>query len=175
MAREAAASGSERQRAHDLFQAKMERREHVGWRKKGEGWPMQKVMVGLAVCTLALGLAMLAIVTKIDLNGVKDVPPHVALANEPGRDEIQVLQAEEGLRWSDLQLAGDCAPLLNGRPLHESPQAPVQAGDVLSCAAGETLEIHSTRARGDAVLYRYSFPPPGQGPSATLVGCRSTC
>lgn len=158
MAKRAAPSSSEaRQRAHDRFQRKMERREHVGWRRKGEGWPMQKVLVGLAISTLALGLAMLAIVTRLDLNGVEDVPPHVALANDPDRDEIQILQAEQDLRYSELQMEGDCVPYLNGRPLSESPQAPVQAGDVLSCQAGQTLEIHSTRARGDAVLYRYTF------------------
>ena len=158
MAKRAASSASqERQHAHEQFQHKMEKREHVDWRRKGEGWPMQKVLLGLAISTLALGLAMLAIVSKLHVNGVEDVPPRVALANDPGRDEIQILQAEQDLRWSEFQMEGDCVPLLNGRPLSESPQAPVQAGDVLSCEGGETLEIHSTRARGDALLYRYTF------------------
>ena len=119
---------------------------------------MQKVLVGLAVCTLALGLAVLAIVTKLDVNGAEDVPPSLAMATDGKQGEATVLHAEVGLRWSDLQLDGDCEPLLNGAPLADTPNAHVRAGDTLACDSGATLQIQSARDRGEAILYRSTFP-----------------
>lgn len=118
---------------------------------------MPRLVVGLAVSTLALGLAVLGLVTQLDLNEVEDVPPQVAFASDSASGEVQVLKTEEDLRWSDLQIQGSCTPLLNGHPLLESPAAQVQPGDVLSCDSGETLQIHSTRERGDAILHETRF------------------
>lgn len=144
-----------RQAAHAAFQEGLERRDQ---RSRRDGWPLQKVMLGLAVSTLALGLAMLAIVTRLDVNRTVDVPPRLAMSSDGAQGQVQVLHAEPDLRWADLRLDGDCTPLLNDRPLAETPAAPVRAGDLLSCGAGETLQIHSSRERGDAILFQSTFP-----------------
>lgn len=145
----------ERTKAHRRFQKKMERQELSSHR---DGLSLQKTFIGLAVSTLMLCLTMLAIVSKLDVNKTEDVPPRLATNTDAEANEVHILEAESDLRWSDLKLDGNCTPLLNGKPLGETPQAAVQAGDVLECGSGETLQIHSSRDRGDAILYRSTFP-----------------
>ena len=135
------------------IQARLERSQ----KPKDIGRFSSKVIIGLAVVTLSMGLALLMIITRLDLNRVEDAPPGLAMSADSSENSAQVLRADLDLRWSELVIDGDCAPLLNGRPLLEQIQAPVRAGDVLSCSDGSTLEIASTQAEGGTTLFEAKF------------------
>lgn len=112
----------------------------------------------LVAIVVVLSAAVFVMVGQ--LNGDRAEPaPSLALASDKSDSQATVVHAEAGLDWyEDMRVSGTCEPLLNGDPFPTAAGVPVKGGDVLTCDSGEDLELSSSPAKGNALLYRTEFP-----------------
>ncbi len=115
------------------------------------------LLIGIAV-VLSAGGFLLA--QRLNADEIESSPT-LGFGVDSNDPEVSILDAPAGasqLDWyDDLRISGCTTPLLNGGTFPTASGTPVQAGDVLTCAPGDTLLIASSEEQGNALLYQTTF------------------
>ncbi len=111
------------------------------------------VAIAITISAVAWYVASLASQTEVTK------APVIGFQKDANDPKVTIVSSPAGeLDWfTDLRPHGTCTPLLNGAPFPTSAGTPVRAGDVITCASGDTLLIASSEEQGNALLYQTTF------------------
>jgi archaeal type IV pilus assembly protein PilA len=111
----------------------------------------------LVAITVVLSATVFVMVMAFKDDSARPAPT-LTMSKDQAESEAQVVRAGGGLDWfEDMRVSGSCTPLLNGAAFPTAPGRPVRGGDVLTCAPGEDLQISSSPALGNTLLYQATF------------------